>query len=181
MLLFVAGRVVAVGWPVRPAGVRGAFGRLGWAALVALALAASSGCAPGEPPLSHGGSVRDHVSFVDGLRAAGFGVEPVGPVRQPFLRASGTVLRLSGGGLAQPAELESYNYDDADLGTDGRRVAEADARTIGPDGSPPGGVAAWPGPRSVFARERLLVVYLGSDPALRRVLAELIGPQIAGR
>jgi hypothetical protein len=180
MLLFVAGRVVAMGWSVRPPAARGALGRFGRAALIALVLAVSSGCAFGETPLSHGGPVRDHVSFVDGLRAAGFRVEPVGQVRQPFLRASGTVLRLSGGGLAQPADLESYNYDDTDLGTDGRRAAEADARTIGPDGSPPGGVAAWPGPRHLFGRERLLVVYLGSDPALLRVLAELIGQQIAG-
>ncbi len=42
---------------------------------------------------SHGGPLRDHVSFVDHLRGQGYRVEPVAEIRQPFLRAEGTVLR----------------------------------------------------------------------------------------
>src|SRR5215472_3491286 len=49
----------------------------------------------GGAPQSHGGPVRDHVSFVDNLRAAGYSVSPSGDVQQPFLRPRGTLLQIS--------------------------------------------------------------------------------------
>jgi hypothetical protein len=137
--------------------------------------------AGGSPPQSHGGPVRDHVSFVDALRAAGYTVDPVGQVRQPFLRAAGTVLRIGGGGLRGSAEVQSYNYDDRDLGTDGFAAARADADRIQPDGQPSTGRVAWTAPPHFFRKERLLVIYVGADPAVVRLLAVMLGPQFAGQ
>jgi hypothetical protein len=160
--------------------------------LVGLALlaVASTACAcgasfplqaGGSPPQSHGGPVRDHVSFVDALRAAGYAVAIVGKVQQPFLRVPGTVLQLSGPDLRGPAELQSYNYDERDIGTDGLAAARADADQIQPDGQPRGARVTWTGPPHFFRSERVLVLYVGDDPAVLRLLTTLLGPQFAGQ
>ena len=131
--------------------------------------------------ITHGGPIVDHVSFVDKLRGARCTVDPVGSVRQPFLRAQGIVLRASGCGLIRPAEIQSFAYHTDDLGTDGLRAAEEDAREIGPDGQPVAIPVAWTVPPHFFRKERALVLYRGDDPALLALLADLLGPQFAGR
>ena len=73
--------------------------------------------------------------LVDRLRCAGMQVEIGGSVTLPSLRPSGTKLLVSGGRVTGQAELQSFNYDDTDLGTDGRAVSEADARKFKSDGS----------------------------------------------
>ena len=75
---------------------------------------------------SHGGPLRDHASMIDHLRARGLTVEPIGEVQQPFLRAKGTTLRISGGEIKEPAEVQSYDYNDTDFGN-GAAAAEEDA------------------------------------------------------
>ncbi len=154
---------------------------LSYALLMAVALAACSRPAFGNPPQSHGGPVRDHVSFVDSLRAAGYMVEPLSDVQRPFLRPKGTLLRISGGDVTSPAELESYNYDDRDLGTNGAAAAQADAAQIQPDGQPKTGPVVWPAPPHFFLSERVLVIYVGSDPTVLARLTDLLGPQFAGQ
>ncbi len=129
---------------------------------------------------SHGGPLRDHVSFVDHLRGKGYQVEPVADVRQPFLSAVGTVLRVSGGELQRPIELQSYNYDDTELGEDGLKAAEEDASKIGPDGQPRTTSVLWKGEPHFFRKERVLVLYLGEDKVVLDLLTDLLGPQFAG-
>lgn len=129
---------------------------------------------------SHGGAVRDHVSFVDSLRARGLLVEIGGPVRQPFLRPSGTELRLSGGGLASPATIQSYNYDSTDLGTDASAAAQADAAQIGPTGNPKTQSIGWVAAPHFYRADRVLVLYVGSDATVTKLLSEVLGPQFAG-
>jgi hypothetical protein len=152
--------------------------RLQLLTLSLLVVAVTSACR--EIPQSHGGPVRDHVSFVDSLRAKGYGVDPVADVQRPFLRPRGTVLRISGAGLGAPVELESYNYDDRDLGMDGRAAAGQDAAGVGPDGQPRSGPVAWPASPHFFRKERVLVLYPGNDPSVVAVLTDLLGPQFAG-
>lgn len=134
------------------------------------------GCSqPVERSRSHGGPVTDHVSFVDHLRGAGYEVEVVGEVEQPFLEAEeGIRLRISGGDLEEPAELQSYHYTDP-------ATAEADADRIGPEGAPRTAQVDWTGPPHFFREERVLVLYVGNDPAVLSLLIELLGPQFAGR
>lgn len=139
---------------------------------------ASSGTAAIQ---SHGGPVKDHVSFVDYLRGQGLTVEIAGAVEQPFLRGKGTTLRISGSNIRQPAELQSYSYDDTDLGTDGVKAAEEDAQQIGPDGNPRTSMITWVAPPHFFRKERLIVLYIGDDPAVVRLLTAALGPQFAGR
>ena len=131
--------------------------------------------------LSHGGPVRDHVSFVDNLRGHGVVVDVVGATRQPFLRPPGTRLRLTGDGLSGPATVESYNYDSTDLGTDGSAAAAHDAAGISPDGTPKTGRRPAAGPLHFFRADRVIVIYAGSDTTATTLLTSLLGPQFAGQ
>ena len=99
---------------------------------------------------------------------------------QPWLRPPGTRLRLTGGRLRAPASVESYNYDSTDLGGDAAAAAKRDASNIAPDGMPRNGVAKWSGPAHWFHAERLLVLYVGSDPAVIKLLNGSLGAQFAG-
>ncbi len=149
--------------------------------------AAAPTLAPGEPAetpvalVTHGGPVRDHVSLIDHLRAQGLTADPVGSVEQPFLRAKGTTVRISGGPLTRPAELQSYDYNDTDFGGNGAAAAEADAQQLDQDGNPRTMMITWVAPPHFFRKERAFVIYLGEDPAVLQVLTEALGPQFAGR
>ncbi len=159
--------------------------RLGFVALSLFALANLGACTrpqPAQPTaVSHGGSISDHVSFIDHLRGRGLTVGIIGDVQRPFLRATGTRVRLDGGPLTQPVELQSYSYDDTASGTNGARAAEADAEQIGPNGTPKTTVVTWSGAPHWFRKERVIVLYVGSDQVVLTLLTELLGPQFAGQ
>ncbi len=144
-----------------------------WSLAVALVwLGILACCGPGAL-VSHGGPAKDHVSFVDGLRGRDFMVEIEGNVQQRFLKADGTVLRISGGTLTKAAELQSFHYAND-------RDAETDARRIRPDGQPEGMDISWIAPPHWFLSGRVLVIYVGTDAAALDLLSELLGPQFAG-
>lgn len=125
--------------------------------------------------VSHGEPVADQVSVVDALRADGLTVGVAGPLQQPFLQPqAGTVLRISGGSVAAPAEIQVYEYADAG-------AAAADAAQIGPDGNPRTAIIEWIAPPHFFRIGRVIVLYVGNDPAVLDALPHLLGPQFAGR
>jgi hypothetical protein len=123
---------------------------------------------------SHGGAVTNHVSFVDQLRAQGLMVEPVNSVEQPFLAVKGELLRLQGGELKQPAEVQSFEYANIEAVT--AEVAQIDA-----DGNPKDASVSWQGTPHFFQKDKLLVLYVGDDPAVLGHLSGLLGAQVAGR
>ncbi|HEY0737988.1 MAG TPA: hypothetical protein VGD69_23935 [Herpetosiphonaceae bacterium] len=134
----------------------------------------SSGPTMGGPIVSHGGALTGHVGLVDNLRAKGLMVEPTSEVEQPFLGAKGTTLRISGGEINQPADIQSFEYPSAD-------AAQADLSHIGADGNPTTSIVEWTGAPHFFHKEQLIVLYVGDDPAVVSLLNELLGPQVAGR
>jgi hypothetical protein len=128
----------------------------------------------GSVPQSHGGPVQDQVSLIDALRRS-LTVEITGTVAQPFLHPqSGTTIRHSGSSLAAPADVQVYEYGSA-------AAAGADAHQIRGDGS---GTATtiidWIAPPHSFLKGRVVVIYVGSDRAVVRLLSSLLGPQVAG-
>jgi len=128
----------------------------------------------GSPNQSHGGPVRDHVSLVDALSRAGLSVQPVGPVTQPFLHPqTGTRLRIGGPTLAETTEIQSFEYASAG-------AARADASTIQPNGQPRNASVDWVAPPHFFLKERILVIYVGRDPAVVKLLGDTLGPPVAG-
>ncbi|HEU5288813.1 MAG TPA: hypothetical protein VFV20_10445 [Candidatus Limnocylindria bacterium] len=124
--------------------------------------------------VSHGGPVRDHVSFVDALRARGVtvGISSEAPP-QRGLRGHGTRLVISGAGITQQ-EVDSYNYDPTDLARvgDASRLAEEDAARLR--------TALPSGPVHAYRRERVVVLYTGDDAAMKRLLSDVLGAQFAG-
>jgi hypothetical protein len=140
--------------------------------LIALLLTA---CGTVQGPQSHGGPVQDQVSLIDALRKT-VTVDISGTVSQPFLNPqSGTTVRLSGGPLTTPADVQLFEYGSAS-------AASADAQRISPDGS---GTAttkiSWVAPPHFFLKGRVMALYVGSDPAVLSLLKGLTGAQFAGR
>ena len=133
-------------------------------------------CGTTQGPQSHGGPVRDQVSLIDTLRGKSVTVDITGTMSQPFLKAqSGTAVRISGGSLTTAADLQLFEYGSVS-------AASADAQKISHDGS---GTAttkiSWVGPPHFFLKGRVMVLYVGSDPAVLSLLQSLLGAQFAGR
>ncbi len=141
--------------------------------LIALLLTA---CGTVQGPQSHGGPVQDQVSLIDTLRGKNVTVDVAGTVSQPFLNPqSGTAVRLSGGPVTTPADVQLFEYGSAS-------AASADAKRISPDGS---GTAttkiSWIAPPHFFLKGRVMALYVGSDPAVLSLLQGLLGAPFAGR
>lgn len=111
---------------------------------------------------------------MDSLRRQGVTVEISGVVQQPFLPLNGAQLRLSGGGLTQSAVIQSYEYDEA-------AAADADAGTIDSAGNPRAYQITWTESPHFYRAVRLVVLYVGADPVVTKLLAGSLGPQFAGR
>jgi hypothetical protein len=141
--------------------------------LIAVLLTA---CGTTQGPQSHGGPVQDQVSLIDTLRSKNVTVDISGTVSQPFLNPqSGTSVRLSSGPLTTPADVQLFEYGSVS-------AASADAQKISHDGS---GTAttkiSWVGAPHFFLKGRVMVLYVGSDPAVLSLLQSLLGAQFAGR
>jgi hypothetical protein len=140
--------------------------------VVALLLTA---CGAAQGPPSHGGPVQDQVSLIDTLRGKNVTVDISGGISQPFLHApSGTIVRLSGGSLTTPADVQLFEYGSAS-------AASGDAKQIRPDGSGNANtIVDWIAPPHFFLKGRVLVIYVGRDQAVLTLLGSVLGPQFAG-
>jgi hypothetical protein len=83
-------------------------------------------------------------------------------------------VRLSGGTLAAPADVQLFEYGTAE-------AAATDAHQIRADGSGnPTMIIDWIAPPHFFVKGRVLAIYLGNDRAVVNLLGSLLGPQFAG-
>ena len=127
------------------------------------------------PALDDGRRVTDAAGIRAALEARGLTVETEEPLEQPFFGAeSVTRLVVTGGTLADPAEMQVYGYEDA-----GARAV--DAGQITPDGNLKTVMITWIATPHFFCGERVIVLYLGEDKEAIALLTELFGPQFAGR
>lgn len=121
------------------------------------------------PIVSHGGPVTDYVSLIDNLRAAGATIEPKGEVSQAFFSVKGQVISINGG------EVQVFEYAD-------ESATEADAALISPDGGSIGTtMVTWVAAPHFYKISKLIVLYVGNDSAIIKVLESVLGPQFAGR
>jgi hypothetical protein len=141
--------------------------------LIAVLLTA---CGTTQGPPSHGGTVQDQVSLIDTLRSKNVSVDISGGISQPFLHApSGTIVRLSGGPLTTPADVQLFEYGSAS-------AASGDTKQIRPDGSGNATtIVDWVAPPHFFVKGRVMAIYVGSDQAVLNLLSSVLGPQFAGR
>jgi hypothetical protein len=120
------------------------------------------------PAASHGGSVKDYVSLIDNLRAAGATVEPSGEVEQPFFGPVGYVISVSG------AEVQTFEYPDED-------AAKAEAAQVAPEGGSIGtNMVTWMATPHFYQQGRVIAIYVGDDATLLALLEGVLGPQFAG-
>ena len=113
--------------------------------------------------------LESYDALVDTLHAMGLTVELAGKIRQPFFSAQGEVVGVNG------YEVEVFEYPDA-------TAAEADASLVSADGGSVGPTLVhWVAPPHFYRRGRLLVVYIGEDPAVAEALESVLGPQFAGQ
>ena len=127
-----------------------------------------SGTTPTAPIVSHGGPVKDYVSLVDNLRAAGATVDPAGSVSQPFFAPQGQMLTVTG------EDVQAFEF---------ASVEEADtvAETVSADGSSIGtSMVRWIAPPHFYKAGKLIVIYVGGEGDVIDVLQEAMGPQFAG-
>lgn len=121
------------------------------------------------PSVSHGGPVKDYASFVDALRAAGATVEPAEQVEQPFFTVKGQIVKVNG------ADVQVFEFQD-------EAAAQTAARGVGPDGSTfETTIVTWIAPPHFFQAGRIIVLYVGQDTGVLRLLAATLGPQFAGQ
>jgi hypothetical protein len=123
--------------------------------------------------------VMDYASLVDRLRAAGLLVEPFGTSPPEFFSMPRQVITVN------DAEVVVMEY--ADMAT-----AEAEAAFVSPDGgkfsipdrSKPWVVMTrlidWSATPHFYKRGRLIVQYVGDNPAVIGALETVLGPQFAG-
>lgn len=122
-----------------------------------------------SPTVSHGGTVRDYVSFVDTLRAKGALVEPNGTVAQPFFAVKANVVRING----QSVQVFEYETDAA---------AKNDAQKVSRNGGMIGTAKPfWTGTPHFYRNGRLIAIYVGDDKKTLEVLNKTLGTQFAGR
>ncbi len=121
------------------------------------------------PPTSHGGPVKDHVSLIDHLRAASATVVPIGTVAQPFFSVTGQIITVNG----EQVQVYEYTNDDG---------ANTDAARISPDGGTIGNsMVDWIAPPHFYKVGQLIVLYVGMNTSLMKILEMTLGPQFAGR
>jgi len=126
---------------------------------------------PGET-VSHGGPVIDYVSLIDNLRAntdIPNSVNPEGEIEQPFFSVTGFSIQVYG------SSVQVFEYSSAE-------DAEADASLVSSDGSSIGTTMPfWVDDPHFYYKERIIVLYVGDDPAIEKLLKSVLGTQFAGR
>jgi hypothetical protein len=121
-----------------------------------------------------GQRVGSYAALVDALRAAGVAVTDGGPTSSPILGGEIRSLRVGG------ETLRVHEYaSEAEAAADAMRLSpDASTYRRGPNG--PIVNVDWVAPPHVYRSGRMIVVYVGRDAALLRLLETLLGPQIAG-
>ena len=148
---------------------------LSTAFLLAVATGSTAGggtvAASNHPPQAkaRAASVTDYASLIDNLSAAGVKVEPQGEVDQPFLSVKGRMIRIRG------EDVQVFQHASAE-------AVDAQAALVSRSGSAVGTTRLhWIGPPHFYKQGRLLVLYVGNDDQVLRILDAALGRQFAGQ
>ena len=134
---------------------------------------------PTTPFVSHGGPVKDYVSLVDTLRAAGATVDPAGPESfADYFTPQGQLLTVNG---ERVSTFEFSSAEEADAAAEG--VSASGTTIRGPimaDGSAMITAVDWATPAHFYKAGKLIVLYVACDVDVINLLQETMGPQFAG-
>jgi hypothetical protein len=96
-------------------------------------------------------------------------VEIIGEVDQPFLSVTGTMIQVQG------EDVQVFEYSSA-------AELQAQAGSISRDGTAVGTRKIhWIGSPHFFKRDRVLVLYVGDDRKVLKLLEAVLGQQFAGQ
>lgn len=124
---------------------------------------------PSEEPLPRPAIVIDQADLIVALEGQGASVEVGETLTQAFFGPVATILRVNG------ADVQVFEYPD-------EAAMESDAALVEPDGGSIGTtMAMWVDDPHFYKTGRIIVLYIGSDPAIIDLLENVVGPQFAGR
>ena len=129
---------------------------------------------PTTPIVSHGGPVKDYVSLVDNLRAAGATVDPAGTVSADHFAPQGQVLTVNG------ERVETFEFASAEEADAAAQTVSAGGFSIGPNKDGMVVMVEWVAPPHFYKAGKLIVIYVGGDSDVINALQEAMGPQFAG-
>jgi hypothetical protein len=111
----------------------------------------------------------DRRGLINALRASGAKVRSGDSVEQPFFGVPGRFVRV------EAQDVQVFEYP-------GEAAVQRDAARVAPDGGSVGGSAMmWAATPHFYRKGRLIVLYVGEDSSVRRLLESVLGPQFAGR
>ena len=159
--------------------------------LLALAMAACTAESPEATPtpptlggstptatiVSHGGPVKDYVSLVDNLRAAGATVDPAGTGSADLFAPQGQLSTVNG---ERVETFEFASAEEADAAAGGVSATGTSIRTTMADGTQMVSMVDWFAPAHYYKAGRLIALYVGCDSDVINALQETMGPQFAG-
>ena len=140
--------------------VKGLGAVLGATVLLVVVAACGSGessSQPTTPAVSHGGPVKDYISLVDNLRAAGATVDPAGTGSADFFAPQGQLLTVNG---ERVETFEFASAEEADAAADGVSASGSSISRV--DADPGLGVASsvlWDMPPHFYKAGKLIVLY----------------------
>ena len=109
------------------------------------------------------------MSLVNHLRGVGATIVPTGSVTQPFFSVTGQIITVNG------EQVQVYQYANED-------GANTDSARISPDGGTIGNsMVDWIAPPHFYKVGQLIVLYVGMNTSLMKILEMTLGPQFAGR
>ncbi len=121
----------------------------------------------GTAVASHGGLVKDQVSLLDALRKAGATVTIGDQVEQPFLSVTGTQVTVNG------ADVQLFEYvDEAAAQADATKLTD----TLAGRGTT---MISWVASPHAYRAGRVIVLYVGDDPAVLKLLQDVLGAPFA--
>ncbi len=130
-------------------------------------IAVACGSLPGAGASPAG--IEDQASLIEALRVSGATIELGEPVDQIFFTVRGQIIRVNG------ADVQVFEYESAE-------AMQADAAQVAPDGGSIGtSMITWISTPHFYQAGRILVLYVGDDPAIIELLEGALGPQFAGR
>ena len=144
--------------------------------LVFILAVASTACGPGSSfatPSQQGefpaDAATDYASFIDKLRAAGASAEAGEAVDQAFFSVRGRMIEVGG------EEVQVFQYIDA-------AAAEAEAALVSADGSAIGThMVHWIEPPHFYKKGKLLVLYVGDNEKILKMLVAVLDRPFAGK